>query len=164
MFSLLLLISAAVMDIRRGKISNRLILCGLAAGLFFQFADAGWKGAGVFLRNVSIPVILCYLLFLIRALGAGDIKLFSVIGGIWNLEILTVTIMISFLAAAGISFCKMLYHHNLVSRLCIFGDYIHQVIVNARLSQYPKSQGKQHIIHFSIAILIGFIIALEVAY
>lgn len=163
MFSVLLLILAAAMDIRSGKISNRLILSGLAAGLFFQFAEAGWKGAGVFLRNVSIPVILCYLLFLIHVLGAGDIKLFSVIGGIWNFKILTVTIMISFLTAAGMSLGKMLYHHNLVSRLCIFGDYIRQALAAAQFSQYPKSQGNQHIIHFSIAILIGYIIAMEVA-
>lgn len=165
MFSLLLLISAAVMDIRRGKISNRLILCGLAAGLFFQFADAGWKGAGVFLRNVSIPVILCYLLFLMHALGAGDIKLFSVIGGIWDLHILKLTIIISFLVAAGMSLWKMLYHHNLISRLCILGKYLYQVIVTFQLPEYPKGdQGKQHIIHFSIAIFIGFLVALEVAY
>ncbi|MCI8872060.1 MAG: prepilin peptidase [Lachnospiraceae bacterium] len=163
MFSVLLLILAAATDIRTGKIRNRLILSGLASGLFFQLAEAGWKGAGIFLRNVSIPVILCYLLFLIHALGAGDIKLFSVIGGIWNLKILTVTIMISFLAAAAMSLGKMLYHRNLVSRLCIFGDYIRQAFAAAQFCQYPKSQGNQHIIHFSIAIFIGYIIAMEVA-
>ncbi len=121
------------------------------------------SACGIFLRNVSIPVILCYLLFLIHALGAGDIKLFSVIGGIWNLKILTVTIMISFLAAAAMSLGKMLYHRNLVSRLCIFGDYIRQTFAAAQFCQYPKSQGNQHIIHFSIAIFIGYIIAMEVA-
>ena len=165
MSSLLLLSSAAAMDIQSGKIRNRLIFTGLAAGFFFQVAEAGWKGAGVFLRNVSIPVILCYLLFLMHALGAGDIKLFSVIGGIWDLHILKLTIIISFLVAAGMSLWKMLYHHNLISRLCILGKYLYQVIVTFQLPEYPKGdQGKQHIIHFSIAIFIGFLVALEVAY
>ena len=165
MFSLLLLSLAAAMDIQSGKIWNRLIFTGLAAGFFFQVAEAGWKGAGVFLRNVSIPVILCYLLFLMHALGAGDIKLFSVIGGIWDLHILKLTIIISFLVAAGMSLWKMLYHHNLISRLCILGKYLYQVIVTFQLPEYPKGdQGKQHIIHFSIAIFIGFLVALEVAY
>lgn len=165
MFSLLLLSLAAAMDIQSGKIRNRLIFTGLAARFFFQVAEAGWKGAGVFLRNVSIPVILCYLLFLMHALGAGDIKLFSVIGGIWDLHILKLTIIISFLVAAGMSLWKMLYHHNLISRLCILGKYLYQVIVTFQLPEYPKGdQGKQHIIHFSIAIFIGFLVALEVAY
>lgn len=165
MSSLLLLSLAAAMDIQSGKIRNRLIFTGLAAGFFFQVAEAGWKGAGVFLRNVSIPVILCYLLFLMHALGAGDIKLFSVIGGIWDLHILKLTIIISFLVAAGMSLWKMLYHRNLISRLCILGKYLYQVIVTFQLPEYPKGdQGKQHIIHFSIAIFIGFLVSLEVAY
>lgn len=165
MSSLLLLSLAAAMDIQSGKIRNRLIFTGLAAGFFFQVAEAGWKGAGVFLRNVSIPVILCYLLFLMHALGAGDIKLFSVIGGIWDLHILKLTIIISFLVAAGMSLWKMLYHRNLISRLCILRKYLYQVIVTFQLPEYPEGdQGKQHIIHFSIAIFIGFLVALEVAY
>ncbi len=160
------MLSLAVgMDVRRGKISNRLILTGLTAGFFFQAVEFGWKGTGVFLINVSIPVILCYLLFLMRALGAGDIKLFSIIGGIWDLHVLTTTIMISFLIAAGMSLGKLLYHHNLISRLCIFGKYIHQVITTVQLPEYPKgAQEEQHVIHFSIAILIGFLITLEVAH
>lgn len=164
-FSLILLVLAVVMDIHKRKISNRLILTGLMAGLIFQMAESGWKGAGVFFINVSIPIILCYLLFLMRALGAGDIKLFSVIGSIWNLEILFVTIIASFVTAAGMSLCKLLYHRNLISRLCVFGKYICQVAAEGRVFHYPvKSQDKQNIIHFSIAILIGYIIALEVAY
>lgn len=163
--SLILLTAAMVMDIHKGKISNRLILTGLITGLIFQITESGWKGAGVFLINVSIPIILCYLLFLMRALGAGDIKLFSVIGSIWNLEILFVTIIMSFVTAAGMSLCKLLYHRNLISRLYVFGKYICQAVEKGRLFHYPvDSQDKQNIIHFSIAILIGYIIALEVAY
>lgn len=152
-------------DIQSGKIRNRLILLGLAEGLILQAAESGWRGIFAFLANVSIPVVLCYLLFLMRALGAGDIKLFSVIGGIWNFQMLIVTMAASFLAAAAMSLCKMLYHRNLVSRLCVFGTYLHQVFTSAKLSQYPKSAPKgRHTIHFSIAILIGYLIALEVAY
>ena len=152
-------------DILSGKIRNRLILCGLAAGLILQAVESGWRGVGIFLINVSIPVVLCYLLFLMHALGAGDIKLFSVVGGIWDLHILKLTIIISFLVAAGMSLWKMLYHHNLISRLCILGKYLYQVIVTFQLPEYSKGdQGKQHIIHFSIAIFIGFLVALEVAY
>lgn len=164
MSTLLLLSLAAAMDLKEGKIRNRLVLAGLAEGLLLQIAEAGWEGAGVFLRNVSIPVILCYLLFLMHALGAGDIKLFSVIGGIWDLHVLKLTIIVSFLVAAGMSLWKMLYYRNLISRLCIFRKYLHQVIVTFQLPEYPKGdQGKQHIIHFSTAILIGFLVALEVA-
>ena len=163
--SLILLSLAAAMDIRSRKISNRLILTGLITGLLIQVEESGWKGAGVFLINVSIPIILCYLLFLMRALGAGDIKLFSVIGSIWNVKILFTTIIASFLTAAFLSLCKLLYHGNLISRLCVFGKYVRQAAAAGRLLRYPAGpQEEQYAIHFSISILIGYLIALEVAY
>ena len=165
MLLLCLLVLAAVEDVRSGKVSNRLIATGLMTGVFVQIYERRVCGVYYFLGNISIPVILLYLLFQMRVLGAGDIKLFSVIGGIWDLHILKLTIIISFLVAAGMSLWKMLYHHNLISRLCILGKYLYQVIVTFQLPEYPKGdQGKQHIIHFSIAIFIGFLVALEVAY
>lgn len=93
--SLTLLSVAVVMDIQSFRISNRLIVSGFVSGLFLQVLEAGVKGLGVFILNVSIPIILFYLLFLIRALGAGDIKLFSMIGGIWGFQLLIITIVLS---------------------------------------------------------------------
>ncbi len=153
------------MDIRSFQISNRLIVSGILIGCFFQIQELGVKGAGVFLISVSVPVILFYLLFLMRALGAGDIKLFSMIGGIWGFQLLIITIVLSFLVGAGISLCKLLYHRNLISRLWVFKGYICQVMLTGRILKYPKeSQEENHVIHFSIAILIGYAIAMEVAY
>lgn len=161
---LTLLMAAAFMDIRRSKISNRLILGGLAMGLSFQVLESGLWGAGVFLINVSIPVILFYLLFLMRALGAGDIKLFSVIGGICGFQWLIMTIAASFLVAACMSLCKMAYYCSLVIRLRVFGDYVRQCLAEGRVLKYPREpEGKQHIIHFSIAILVGYGITLGVS-
>jgi Flp pilus assembly protein, protease CpaA len=163
--SLTLLSVAVVMDIQSFRISNRLIVSGFVSGLFLQVLEAGVKGLGVFILNVSIPIILFYLLFLIRALGAGDIKLFSMIGGIWGFQLLIITIVLSFLVGAGISLCKLLYHRNLISRLWVFKGYICQVMLTGRILKYPKkSQEENHVIHFSIAILIGYAIAMEVAY
>ena len=160
-----LLVIAVAQDIRSGRVSNKLILFGLFLGLLSKVQEYDFRGIYFFLRNISVPVILFYLMFLMHVLGAGDIKLFSVIGGIWDLHVLITTIMISFLIAAGMSLGKLLYHHNLISRLCIFGKYIHEVITTFQLPEYPKgAQEKQHIIHFSIAILIGFLITLEVAH
>lgn len=159
------LIFAAVQDIQSGKVSNRLIAIGLMTGLIFQVIEHKVCGIYFFLWNISVPVILLYLLFQMRVLGAGDIKLFSMIGGIWGLQVLCATIAGSFLIAAFLSFCKILYHRNLISRLRVFKGYICQVLVSGRLLTYPQEfSGNRHIIHFSVAILIGYAIAMEVSY
>ncbi len=156
---------AAWMDVRTCRISNRLIISGLLLGLLIQIQEYGVWGIGIFLVNVSIPVILLYLLFLMRALGAGDIKLFSVISSIWNLKIMCIAIAAGFLAAAFVSLCKLIYHRNLFSRLSIFWGYLCQTLISGKIEKYPReSDGKQNLIHFSVAVLIGFITALGVAY
>lgn len=153
------------MDMRTCRISNRLIVSGLFTGLFIQIGEYGIKGIAIFTVNVSIPVILLYLMFLMRVLGAGDIKLFSVISSIWNLEIAYMTIAAGFIAAAAMSLCKLIYYHNLYSRLYIFWEFLNQLIISRKLQKYPRDfDGKQNLIHFSVAILIGFLTALGVAY
>ncbi len=165
LLSLMLLSVAVLTDLRSFRISNCLIVIGLILGLILQIFAYGLKGAGVFFVNVSMPMILFYLLFLIHVLGAGDVKLFSMIGGIWGFQILCKTIVISFLAGAVMSLCKLLYQRNLISRLLVFREYVRQVLYTGRLSEYPQEvQGKDHVIHFSIAILIGYAIAMEVDY
>ncbi|MEY8391195.1 prepilin peptidase [Lachnospiraceae bacterium] len=164
-FCLMLLSIGAAMDIQSFRISNRLVVSGLVLGFIFQILESGVKGAGVFLLNISIPVILFYLLFLIHALGAGDIKLFSMIGGIWGFQILCKTIAVSFLIGAAMSLVKLLCHRNLISRLLVLKGYVRQFLNTGRLSEYPQEfQGNQHVIHFSIAILIGYAIVMEVTY
>ncbi len=163
-FCLMLLSIGAVMDIQSFQISNRLIVSGLFLGLFLQILESGVKGASVFLLNVSVPVILFYLLFLIHALGAGDIKLFSMIGGIWGFQILCKIIAVSFLVGAVMSLYKLLRHRNLISRLLVLKSYVCQVIRTGSLSEYPQEFQENHVIHFSIAILIGYAIVMEVSY
>lgn len=76
---------AVVMDFGNGRISNRLIVSGLIWGLAFRLLGEGSAGAVHFLMNISIPVILLFLLFSLCILGAGDIKLFSIAGGFLTL-------------------------------------------------------------------------------
>lgn len=135
-----LLCIAVWSDIRTTKISNRLILAGLAVGLSFRIWGSGGTGIFTFLVNISIPVILLYLLFLKHALGAGDIKLFSVAGGFLESRELLLVIVTAFVVAAGLSFLKIV-----------------QLIIRKKWHY-----GEQHFIHFSIAILMGYLWCLGV--
>ncbi len=127
---------AAVMDFQNGKVSNRLIVLGWTAGLWFRILGQGAIGIVQFLICSSIPVILLYFLFQLRALGAGDIKLFSVVGGFVTLRQLLFIVAASFLAGAVIGVGK---------------------IICRRASQgYVRRE--RTLIHFSIAILIGYLL------
>lgn len=154
-----ILIVAVVQDVTRMKISNRLILTGVILSAAFGIFLGGMPRLIQVLLNISFPVIVLYLLYLIGALGAGDIKLFSVIGGFTNLKMLLDCMLAAFVAGAVISLIKLLYYRNLQLSLfrasCFFRE-----LFSGKVSSYRKEwTGEQNLMHFSIAIFIGFLYA-----
>ena len=86
---LVILVAAVVQDFMYMKISNRLILMGILFSLAFGFMTGGLRQVLYVLVNISFPVFVLYLFYLLGVLGAGDIKLFSIIGGFTNFKLLT---------------------------------------------------------------------------
>ena len=130
---LTVLVFAVAADFREMRISNRLIASGLMMGLALRILGEGGAGIVHFLVNISIPVILLFLLFQLRVIGAGDIKLFSVAGGFLSMRQLLYVILAAFVAAAVIG---LLYQKRMAG---IFGN-------------------QRTLIHFSAMILIGYFI------
>ena len=85
----MILFTAVIQDFMCMKISNRLILMGLFCSIAFGISIGGVPQIIYILWNISFPVIILYLLYVLGILGAGDIKLFSVIGGFTNFKTLT---------------------------------------------------------------------------
>lgn len=135
---LFLVVVAVFTDMTQTRISNRLIVAGLLLGLILRIIGEGWIGILVFIVNISIPVVLLYPLFCLRALGAGDIKLFSVVGAFLTMQQLFEVLWLSFVAAALLGILK---------------------IVCGRC-RYGFRQGKLTQIHFSPAIGIAYLISI----
>jgi prepilin peptidase CpaA len=71
---------AALFDIRERRIPNWLVLTGLAAGLSLQlvfFHGEGIKNAAL---GMAVAFAIYLPLFLLRAMGAGDVKLMAAVG------------------------------------------------------------------------------------
>ena len=131
-----LLSCAVYTDIRQTRISNRLIVSGLIIGFIFRLYSEGLMGVLFYVSNILIPVIFLYLLFQMRALGAGDIKLFSMLGAFISIERLLRVMVLAFFVAALLGICKIAYQ--------FFG--------------LKYELGKLTRIHFSPAILIAYIL------
>ncbi|MCR5107134.1 MAG: A24 family peptidase [Lachnospiraceae bacterium] len=71
---------AAIMDIISLRVSNYLIIAGMITGLSISVYRDGAKGALSSLIGALIPFLLLFVFFIFRYFGAGDIKLFSMIG------------------------------------------------------------------------------------
>ncbi|EDT42571.1 prepilin peptidase [Burkholderia ambifaria] len=72
----------AASDIRSRRISNGLVLAGLASGFASAFFDAGPFGISLpqALVGMLIGLVGLFPFFLLRAMGAADVKVFAVLG------------------------------------------------------------------------------------
>lgn len=151
-----LVLIAVSMDFRSMRISNRLILAGLVYSLIRRFFCDGVYGFVTGIVLIILPVILLYLLFLAGALGAGDIKLFSLIGSFLNLKALMWCIVFAFLFAALFSLAKLIYHGTFLSSMRHVVLYF-CTLFRGKPSSYEAISKEESQIHFSLAILLGLI-------
>jgi prepilin peptidase CpaA len=157
---LLLVVTAVVLDFLYFKISNRLIAAGYVLAIAFRYAQGGMQGVLIVLWNISFPVIILYLFYRIRAIGAGDVKLFSMIGGFVNFKVSVMCMVVSFAIGAVFSLVKLLYYGNLFEGLRSGGSYFWGLMAGNLQEYVPAGDRRQHVIHFSPAILLGTVAAL----
>ena len=160
LFSLLTV--AAVQDVESGKISNRLIVTGLMIGIAAQITEYQVWGVYYFLRNISVPVILLYLLFQMRVLGAGDIKLFSMIGSIVTTGELFRCMAYSFLTAGAASVLFLAADSKRRQKMrCAIG-YLFDLLRTGEIKPYPLSHEPGRCrFAFSVPVLFGTALALR---
>ncbi len=156
--SLIFLLVAVVMDFRTDRIFNGWILCGLVAGIILRFAPASSLGVKEMVVGFIVPLLIGWVPFRMGALGAGDVKAFLVIGWINGGTCIFYCIFLSFLLAAGISLGRLLVLRQLGESLCLSFQYFHSVFKEKALTAYPGRMRKGHTIHFSAAILGGYVL------
>jgi prepilin peptidase CpaA len=74
--------TAAAFDWRSRRIPNWLTFSGMAAGLGLNTFVFGWPGLKLALEGFGLAVLIYVPLFLLRGMGAGDVKLMAAVGAI----------------------------------------------------------------------------------
>lgn len=73
---------AAVYDIRYRRIPNWLSLTLVVLGLVLNLAVPGTPGIAASLIGVGVAALIYFPLYLLRAMGAGDVKLMAAVGAV----------------------------------------------------------------------------------
>ena len=68
-----------VEDVRLRKISNELILVGLVTGILYLGADGGLSDLFLGVARLAVTLLGAFLIYQCSAIGAGDLKLISVV-------------------------------------------------------------------------------------
>lgn len=167
---LLILLAAVYTDYRQGKIPNWIIIFGIISGLIISFLHGGISILLEGLCGMVLPVILLYPAFFVGGLGAGDLKLFAVVGSYLGIKGMIISLIIAFLLGAIISLMKMIRFHNFKERIYYFFSYMADIVFKEKWRLYEMMGGEvfnekddagnslnfpTHKIHFALPIFLG---------
>ena len=107
-------LSAAFYDVSTGKIPNVICVYGVISGVAYALLDTVYTVADC-LTGIAIPVLILFLVYRLRIIGAGDVKLYSAIGAYMGKNIIII-IGLSFLMAAMVGMFRIIA--RIVNYLC----------------------------------------------
>lgn len=159
---LMLLLGAMILDLSYHRIPNWYLLLVWPVGLVYRVTLEGFSGFYKGILLSFIPIIILYFLFQMKALGAGDIKLFAAIGVYLGYREMFVWIMASFVCGALIGSVILVRRRILIRQFIYFCNYMKEQMMlfpNQRIYQNARI-GQDNVMHFTIAMVAGYCVIL----
>ncbi|WP_197019888.1 prepilin peptidase [Pseudobutyrivibrio sp. MD2005] len=120
-----ILTTASIFDAKSYRIPNQLIILGYGAGICLNLEAYGMMGIAYFILKAAWPIFALSLLYILgKGLGAGDIKLFSVMSSVVGSQ-LTVDVMVTSVIIAGcVILVLSLYRKQLIKGKLHYSFYM----------------------------------------
>lgn len=148
------------MDLKSGKIPNGLIVCGWCMGLLYHLLKWNWIGVLTFIGEAGFPLIVWGIFYYFRMIGAGDVKLFSVLGAFLGIS-LCGRLMLSSVFLGGIIAAGLLVvRGNLYWRISYFQCYVESLIRKEGWKSYREGETKESTFHFTVPIFVSVLLLL----
>lgn len=112
---MILLLVATWFDVRTKKIPNGLIIVGLVFVIAYTGYFGGFSKIVYAVAMCILTIAICFPVFCLHGIGAGDIKLLALIAALHGMERLLYVLFVMF-ACAGIYILWKLWHTGLIWR------------------------------------------------
>ncbi|MBM7566936.1 A24 family peptidase [Paenibacillus sacheonensis] len=155
----LFVIAAFVSDIRSMTIPNRLNLAFLAAGAAYHLLAGGFAGGTQALAGFAAGLVPLLLLYLLKGIGAGDVKFFASLGTVVGMAAVLQIFMYAVLYG-GLMGLIMLFVNRSFGRRILFGA-ASVIVAESRLRAWEASfaDGGSLRFPFMIAVVPGALTA-----
>lgn len=136
---------AAALDFYKGKIPNVLILTGSCYGLVRMVY---YQDILKFIPGIIFPILILFPLYKIGVIGAGDIKLFSMIGFYFTFMETMFCIFLSFVFGAIFSVISFVRYKNFLERMTYLVSYLKEYFLTGHFQYYYSSLNNNQKSHF----------------
>jgi prepilin peptidase CpaA len=140
-----LLVTAAVIDVRKHRIPNWLTVSGLVFGLGYSAFIPFYMQHGFLfsLGGAAIGFGILFPMWLLRVLGAGDVKLMAMVGALLGAQTVWLALVGSLVAGGLCAVLVSLWHGKLGAMLSNVGRIVHMgtVAVSAGVPLHTATVG-----------------------
>ncbi len=143
-----------VSDFKTYKIKNKCVLAALSVGLILGIVSGN---IGASLGGMAFPLVL-FPLYVLRMLGAGDVKALCAIGAILGFHDSVRNLLFTFLAGGAIGIVFLVVNKNGLSRFRYLWNYLKSCFLTGRIEKYDFGGGEKSYFRFAYAIVGGLIL------
>lgn len=122
----------AVFDLVSFRIPNAALVLGAVLATFYRLWMAGAGCVPDLLAGAVIPFLLCFLLYALSMMGAGDVKLLMVIGIYAGAAQISAVMLDALLIAAVFAVIRLIMYRITAYRACHFMFYIRNMLEGRR--------------------------------
>ena len=160
---LVILFGGACYDMKEHRVPNwwvlSALLCGLGLGLLT--AEKGQEASAVlrYIARLGAVVAVMFPIFILRVMGAGDIKMMAVITGCLGFPEGMKAILCGFVIGAVLALVKMLIQRTLFKRLNYLTAYFRRLFLTKEIVPYyvARRDGNQAVIPFTACLFLGYL-------
>lgn len=113
----ILLAAAFITDIRTMKIPNTITITGTVLGAIYHTMTNGGTGLVFSVKGAAVGFGIMAILYAVRAVGGGDVKLFAGIGAWVGVPLTLSMLLYSILAAGCIGILILIFRRETIMRL-----------------------------------------------
>ncbi|MGZ4858361.1 MAG: A24 family peptidase [Candidatus Angelobacter sp.] len=122
--------AGAAFDIWTKRIPNALSYSGILFGILLRTIFLGWHGLGTAFAGGLIGGGVFFLLYLVRAMGGGDVKLMTAVGCFTGPMLIVQIITACALAGGVMAIATMIYRKRTITTIRNVGELLHFRLVN----------------------------------
>ena len=148
----------AFTDIKERKIKNCWLGAAVLGAFFFMAVRGNWQ---VVMDGLTVMVLIFAILFplyLLRMMGAGDVKLLCVAGLYIGWKETFVFFVGTGLLCIILTLWKLIYYQNMRKRLLYLWNYIRCLYLSKSPGKYGIPENKQETIGLAVPIFCGVVI------
>lgn len=157
--------AGAFFDVKEHRIPNWWVLAGIISGILLLVLESEEPvSSGVFLKmsvlfllRMTVVILIFLVLFLLRMMGAGDIKMAALICGYLGFREGILAVAWGLFLGAVWSFLKLLLTGRFLNRISYFLAYFKRLFQTGKITAYykPKRDGYGDVIPLGLCLFVG---------